>query len=343
MRWLQSIVTICLIVFVDSRKLTAEENEKRLEDCGKNVKSKIFNGRKAEIDEAPWAVRINTYTNVKNIDETWSKHCSGTLTSPRHILTATHCAATYTETEWNGTVIDAPIYRKYCEEQSTLIVREVAASRIVVRLRNRTEIGRAKYLFMFNYCRKIVDKNAYEIQYPDDIMIIELSEDVEYSSELKPVCVAGNTDDNAPNSHLDLFGFGDDPPRDKPSSLKNLHDIPLKHHKVEIMDMNKEGTSKRMDPRLFIAKSVTRTSVACPGDSGAGGVKEIDKRTTVVGVFTKTTCKFVYRDKRDEETYASFGFYANDVCEYTGICTTSGSFSSLKYQITVLFLFYYFI
>lgn len=79
--------------------------------------AKIFNGRKAEIDEAPWAVRINTYTNVKNIDETWSKHCSGTLTSPRHILTATHCAATYTETEWNGTVIDAPIYRKYCEEQ----------------------------------------------------------------------------------------------------------------------------------------------------------------------------------------------------------------------------------
>lgn len=80
---------------------------------------------------------------------------------------------------------------------------------------------------MFNYCRKIVDKNAYEIQYPDDIMIIELSEDVEYSSELKPVCVAGkfhksvfiklfnnnnlgSTDDNAPNSHLDLFGFGDD-------------------------------------------------------------------------------------------------------------------------------------
>ena len=78
-------------------------------------------------------------------------------------------------------------------------------SKVSVHDQSDTFIGTAKFvsfslffrkkpyliqLFMFQFCRVITDKNAFQEQWPDDFMIVELSEDVEYTPYLQPACVA---------------------------------------------------------------------------------------------------------------------------------------------------------
>ncbi|EFO90139.1 CRE-TRY-6 protein [Caenorhabditis remanei] len=178
------IVIICLIALIESRKLTTEENEKRLEVCGLTGKPKVFNGRPTKSSEAPWSVMVMT----KKGDEEGG-FCTGTILSPRHILSATHCAATGDENEWTHTDVKFPSPKEKCGEHNNLIVTEVAASRVHVRTRNLTELGRAKFLHMFQFCR-VVNKGEYEVQYADDIMIIELADDIEYSENVQPACTA---------------------------------------------------------------------------------------------------------------------------------------------------------
>ena len=49
------------------------------------MKNKIMFGTKEESSEAPWAVPIEVYR------EEGVMHCSGTLVSSRHVITARHC------------------------------------------------------------------------------------------------------------------------------------------------------------------------------------------------------------------------------------------------------------
>lgn len=85
------------------------------------------------------------------------------------------------------------------------MITEVLASKVTVHS-NKTFIGRAKYLILFGFCR--IANADYYYQYADDFMIIELSEDVEYSLTLHPACVATDTSDNRAGSVLDFYGYG---------------------------------------------------------------------------------------------------------------------------------------
>ncbi|CAI2301184.1 unnamed protein product [Caenorhabditis sp. 36 PRJEB53466] len=286
------LIVLCLIASLDSRKLTNEENEKRLEQCGKVHRPKVFNGREADTEEAPWSVQVSTPNGS----------CTGTLLSPRHLISTSHCIAKHDESvkKWMNITLKKTYFdRSTCTSHGNLVINEVLASKVTV-YRNKTLVGRAKF-------------------YADDFMVVELADDVEYSPILQPACLARDITDNKAGTVLDFFGFGQNPnPNENTTSSTGGV---LRHEKVKVREMNPKGTSKRMDSRLFYTRSVTETSIVCPGDSGGGAVRKIDGRITVVGALMRTSCQYMNRGKDALEVHASAGYYAEDICKYTGICT----------------------
>ncbi|CAO4362121.1 unnamed protein product [Caenorhabditis nigoni] len=303
-----------LIACFDSRKLTSEENEKRLEQCGITVKPKVFRGKSVRKNEAPWAVMVHT------LKSDGSAHCSGTVISPRHILTATHCSANGNKKEWIETDVNFPVKKEECSNGEHLTVTEVTASKVTVLSRNETTIGRAKFLYMLQFCRKILD-DPYIYQTPDDFMIVELAEDLEYTSEIQPACFARDINDNALGTDLDFFGYGDNPPAHLPQTPASLSKHRLLYHKAKVAEYISNGVVLRMESRLFTAKSVNYRTTICSGDSGGGAITQIDGRNTVVGVAMSGSCAKMVRGKDALEIFASAGFYADEICELTGICT----------------------
>ena len=73
--------------------------------------AKVFNGRPTKSSEAPWSVMV---MNKKGDEE--GGFCTGTIQSPRHILSATHCAATGDENEWTHTDVKFPSPNEKCGE-----------------------------------------------------------------------------------------------------------------------------------------------------------------------------------------------------------------------------------
>ncbi|KAF1769997.1 hypothetical protein GCK72_001814 [Caenorhabditis remanei] len=315
MRW--SSVVLALLAttqIVSCDPLEKSENERRFQDCGKKMASKVYMGRDAQQSEAPWSVLFFLFKK----DRKHATTCTGTIVSPRHVLIATHCFALLNEGQWEieGKQLD----RKHCEQDDYLITDDNILERIQIQSDGKAVARHPEKVTLVKACInrsavKTANKytNVTHQYYVDDFAIIDLYNDLPLNT-MQQVCVASSESENAVDTELDYFGYGLNPPEDKGYDQAPDNTGVLRQETVKVID-------KPMEDYYFLAKDPNSITVACTGDSGGGAVKDVNGQKTIVGVLSQTNCAHPkYRNDEAMEQYASVGYYNEDVCRLTGIC-----------------------
>ncbi|KAH8343650.1 hypothetical protein KR059_002898, partial [Drosophila kikkawai] len=164
------------------------------QNCGK-LDEKQFknNSTTTEIDEHPWIARVE-HTDRRG-DRSWG--CVGVLIDARRVLTAAHCVLrpTFEVTavifgDWDGSndVADPDCNS---EGRCTPTPQRVTVSEVKVR----------------------PDYSPENIQ--NDLAIITLRKDVEYSDYIQPICLPSATKSEVPNGDLTVAGFERPPLRER--------------------------------------------------------------------------------------------------------------------------------
>ncbi|EGT41632.1 hypothetical protein CAEBREN_22783 [Caenorhabditis brenneri] len=135
----------------------------------------------------------------------------------------------------------------------------------------------------------------------DDLAILELYEDVQYSNFVRPICTVRNTDFEQLNKFVQVTGFGLS--YRNPDEKKNVTEFPvLRHGWLQIFD-------KSYSKNFFGAHNLVQQT---GGDSGGPGYIENGDRNYLIGITSIGSYLDMY--------FASVGIHANQICQQTGIC-----------------------
>ncbi|EGT38771.1 CBN-TRY-7 protein [Caenorhabditis brenneri] len=330
MRWSSIILILLLSQLVNCDPLDKTENEQRLKSCGKNIKSKVFKGREAAQSEAPWSVFfIYMMKPATEGEKSRATVCTGTIVSSRHILLATHCIANLNmeKARWE---VDGKFDQANCKNDDYVITDKEKLNRIMFQSNKQTIARAPEKLTLVNAClqrkpdKTTVYKNVTPQLYMDDFAIVDLYEELTFTSTAQMVCVAEDISANAVDTKLDYFGFGLNPPEEKNASEMTPEEENtgvLRHETVHV-------TNNPSEDYYFLATDKSQKNVACEGDSGGGAIGVIKQRKTIIGVLSQTNCED--KDKRTggiaKEQYASVGYYSEKICKNTGICKSEGEY-----------------
>uniref|UniRef100_A0A8R1HT88 Peptidase S1 domain-containing protein n=1 Tax=Caenorhabditis japonica TaxID=281687 RepID=A0A8R1HT88_CAEJA len=267
------------------------------------MQAKVYNGREVERLEAPWTVllkmeNVNITGNLRTVSSTM---CSGTVISPRHILTSTHCFALFDEKiGWSG-LKDGVLEWDKCEKDHYHITDPYILGNTYIMGDDAEQLDKyPEKVTLVNGCQlKNMRKDIAMLQI-DDFAIVHLFTELSFSDRVQQACVSTNTTD------ITL---------DKPSPRSTGV---LRHETI----MCAKSMKSAGIPHFFIAADPNHTTIACSGDSGGGAVAKINQRTTVVGVLSQTTCDIQGKRIGPEsaEVYASVAYYSTLVCQMTGVC-----------------------
>ncbi|CAP28176.2 Protein CBG08330 [Caenorhabditis briggsae] len=247
--------------------LSSEEKQYWKANCGTkpyHPKSRsIAGGQPIDGNAAPWAVRV---------DSTGS--CSGTIISSRHILTASHC---FMEDASKLT----PILQQANQTCSGLdwVLYPGSSWFSITDSYGRLLSNRVSRVIMMNYCFQPASFRN------DDIMILELSENIQFDDYAYPACVSSwnwfNTDGQGTSR--------------------------LRNGVFQITDYDNQGRFIGLNGQPWGVN--TR-----PGDSGGSLIHYDNGRYYVIGV--SSTGSYTGFRARASSVYAHFG----QICSYTGVC-----------------------
>uniref|UniRef100_A0A8R1EAK2 Peptidase S1 domain-containing protein n=1 Tax=Caenorhabditis japonica TaxID=281687 RepID=A0A8R1EAK2_CAEJA len=211
MHWIFVLVTFLTFPTTQSNPLTKAENENRLSTCGKNSKTKVYNGREVDRIEAPWTV----YLKMENVTETGSMKsvsstvCSGTVISPRHILTATHCFARLDEKIGLSGLKNGVLDRKKCDKDHYHIADPYILGNTYIMGDDVEQLDKyPEKVTLVNGCMSKELKKEIAMVQIDDFAIIHLSKELSFSDRVQQACVSNSETDHKPEMTLDYYGFG---------------------------------------------------------------------------------------------------------------------------------------
>ncbi|CAI2300976.1 unnamed protein product [Caenorhabditis sp. 36 PRJEB53466] len=305
-----SLLLLFLSHSVNCDPLTKDENENRLKTCGKAIQSKVYQGREAAQSEAPWSVFVNV------LEGSSVTVCTGTVISPRHILTATHCFTTITNDGWDQ-IEDGG--RVLTEKKGTnyVISAKEWLKKVTVKSNGKVIAERPERLTLISATSKrAIASGESPNQHYEDMALIDLYEDVVFSENVHAACVSQSVDENKEQTQLEIFGFGLNPKTLGPGTQTDNTGI-LRHEKMQVFTMN-----VKLEPFNFLAHDPNGTTITCSGDSGGGAVSKSNGKTTIVGVLSSTNCASPKRPIL-AELYSSVGHFSGQICQLSGVCESA--------------------
>lgn len=314
---------ISTISFIECDKLSKEENENRLERCGQKIQNKIFNGVTDKItsETSPWTVYVEIASLGVRKSTSKNSSCSGTVISSRHVLTATHCISTLNKEMTKFLKLsmnDKSIEKKDCTGEDYIINDPEVVRSISIRAGkfiSPTPGFVAKKIWLISACRKFENQDSIV-----DFALIEMENDFPFNSGLRPACVSESMSDVAGGVAMDFYGYGTQPTVN--TSVRELQYEQTWVIQPRFVFRSKTPkTGKYSSEQLILARSISDSSVACPGDSGGGATRIVNGRTSLVAVISQTSCAAGGRDSAAMELYGAVASKSEKWCEYGGICS----------------------
>lgn len=315
------------------RKLTEEENEKLQKECGISdfdgiIRSQHFKsiyGTDARIGDFPWAVKIFSV-----MPDMLATACTGSLISPWHILTASHCVTSkkiFTNMILAGTTCIYDMVKNFIPNaakcNSTVKANLLIGKNFIV---PKASIG-------YQVLNSIENPEQFAVFLRStvfaDIAIIELSKSINSNSLMRPICLPSGTVNEPPEGELAIaYGYGTTEKRGLENEMNS---------KLKWVIMKKCNLTLQEHPSLLISRNILQycsefTQYPCHGDSGGGLEKIVGTRHIIVGVTSQisfNTPHFATNcmpNNYDDELRNLPAYFSNVetlrelICHYTGVC-----------------------
>lgn len=310
---------------VTFRRLTEDENKILQKSCGlggltrkdiindfKKMNFKIAYGNDARVGDLPWALKI--YYFSRNPQEQGSM-CTGTIISPWHIITASHCLPF----KQRGLSI---LGGTPCVYTKAIVNHRQVYCNATVPLK---VISVKSYITPIN--AKGIDRGNRS-QHFSDFAIFELYQPIDYDLNLRPICLP-RYHDNINDELVIAYGFGNTDKTTNIDQKKVVMNTVLKWILLQKIDVPeyvcREALQIRTCGKYIDGYVPIHQQSICSGDSGGGIEKIVDNKHILFGVLSRAFTGYCEPDYGEililTPSFAStLQPYSDFICKHTGIC-----------------------
>ncbi|KAL6740745.1 hypothetical protein Aduo_014069 [Ancylostoma duodenale] len=305
------------------RKLTTEENEQNAERCGvhflgegkhfeRRPAKRSFGGRQFEQDEYPWTVFL-ILSGPRN-----TMLCSGVQISPRHILTAAHCALEF-DTAFND--LQCGLNNSY----SAVSVMRDPKHILVFIGSNKEKPNNGSISERFKVVHRVSKLTVHNFDHcrmNNDLALIELSQNIS-EAHSTPICMP--SEDLQLHGVLYASGSGSDP-----GLPRTLTDPRRESRGQQVVTQQFYGVDESSQKILTVAFSKSPFH----GDSG-GPLFQVDESEahTLVGITSYAQNDDIRKSDTGENYityYAYVPAYLDWICKHSGVCPVEETSSEEK-------------